>query len=128
MRYLNYLKVRRKWNLDNIKEKQSSHWREMYRQGKPLPKIESKIKQIWAPKKESPRIEIVEKKAPKQLPKIHHRGRVKKVSNFVRTPYGCYYRNYDKLEIYENGHNWDRYGKNFYRKVESKWIGNLRKY
>ena len=122
-------KVRKKWNLGDIKEKDSSHWREMYKQGKPLPKIESKIKQIWAPKKkESPRIEIIEKKAPKQLPKIHHRGRIKKVSNFVRTPYGCYYRNYDKLEIYENGYNWDRYGKNFYRKVESKWIGNLRKY
>ena len=100
----------------------------MNKQGKPLPKIESKIKHLWAPKKaESPRIEI-SKKAPKELPKVQYRGRVKKVSNFVKAPYGCYYRNYDKLEIYENGHNWDRYGKQFYRKIESKWIGNLRKY
>ena len=121
-------KERRKWDLAKVKEKKSS-WREMYKQGKPLPKIESKIKHLWAPKKQnSPRIEHSKRKAVKDLPKVQNRGRVRKVSNFVRAPYGCYYRNYDKLEIYENGHNWERYGKHFYRKIEAKWIGNLRKY
>ena len=73
----------------------------MYKQGKPLPKIESKIKHLWAPKKQnSPRIEHSKRKAPRDLPKVNYRGRVKKISNFVRAPYGCYYRNYDKLEIY----------------------------
>ena len=72
------------------------------------------------------------KKEPIDLPKViepvRRRRRIREVSNLVKAPYGYYYRDYNKLKIYEDGLKWDQYGKNFYKKVEAKWIGNLRKY
>jgi serine/threonine protein kinase len=122
-------KYRKKWDIDNMKKKKSNHWRDMYKQGKPLPEVESRIKHLWAPKKDAlPKVDV-SNKLPKVLPKIKdNNSNVKKISRLVKAPYGYYYRNYDKLDIYENGNNWYNYGKKFNRKPESKWVGNLRKY
>ena len=80
-------------------ENNKSNWAEMYRLGKPLPKIESKVKQLWA------------KNTNLCKDKIKKKYIVKDNSNMAREVD----RDINLL-------------KNFYKNNDIRWIGNLRKY
>ena len=138
---VNVRRQRKRWDLENAKKMKPMSWAEMYRQGKPLPKIESKVAQHWKRKDEPIKKNV---KHPPVLPALNHEYNVANIKNDNKLPepekkeqlkpiknpkkYQRYQWRYNKVEVYEKGHNWRNYAKHFYKGDEAKWIKGLRKY
>lgn len=138
---VNVRRQRKRWDIENAKNIKPISWAEMYRQGKPLPNIESKVAKRWKKKyaptkkevKHSPILpalnheyNVVNIKNDYKLPEPEKKEQLKPVKNYRK--YQHYEWKYNKVEVYDKGNNWRNYAKHFYKGEEAKWIKGLRQY
>lgn len=105
-------KSKKKWDIENAKKLDNVSWAEMYRLGKPLPKLKSKIKNYWESnekvKIDQNKVNVIQAKP----------------LNPVRD--GDRYKNKNKNE---NIQNWQKHRrKNLYNREQYKWMVGLRNY
>ncbi len=105
-------KSKKKWDIENARKMDDVSWAEMYRLGKPLPKLKSKIKNYW--ENNDKKTKLIEN--PKQLNPIKQKQVIPRYKSQIES------RN-------ENIQNWKKHRrKNMCNREQYKWMVGLRNY